>query len=213
MDKSQLEALLTALDHWTVFFTFLVVMGVGGELVVHVLYSRASGRLIVLQHTEEQQLRTEISRLSNTTAEANKIAAQANQRAEELKNENLEIQRKIADRFLTQSQRHTILHGIQPHRAHRIVITRLGDREAGAYGDSIISLFEQAGWAVERHDVGMFLPPTYGIVCRTSTDPDDAVKDLLVAFANAKIELTVQQVPAAPSNSWVDMMVALKPAM
>jgi hypothetical protein len=219
MDKTQLEVLLTTLDHWTVFFTALVVLGVGGELVVHVLYSRVSSRLIALQRTEERRLQEEISTLTATTAEANKVAAQANERAkqmelrtEELKSGNLEIQRKIADRFLTQAQRRVLLEGLQPHRTHRIIITRLGDREAGAYGDSIIKVFEQAGWLVERHDVGMYLPPTYGMVCRISMNPDPGVKDVLDTFAKANIDLTIQRVAAAPSDTWVDLLVALKPA-
>jgi len=101
MDKPGLEALLTSLDHWAGLFILLVVIGVGGELVVHLLSSRASGRLIALQNAEEQKLKTELSRLGGVTAEANKVAAQANERAnemevqaEELRRQNLEIQRK-----------------------------------------------------------------------------------------------------------------------
>jgi hypothetical protein len=42
MDKGTLEGLIGALDNWAAFFTLLVVIGVGGELVVHVWQSRAS---------------------------------------------------------------------------------------------------------------------------------------------------------------------------
>lgn len=217
MDKSHLEALLTTLDHWTAFFAFLVVIGVGGEFVVHILYSRGSGRLIALQHTEEQQLQAEISKLSSTTAEANKVAAQANERAkqmevraEELRNENLELQRRINPRFLTKAQQAVIRDGIQPYRGHPIIVMRLGDGEAGPYGDSIIALFEEAGWVVQKNYAGIYVPPTYGIICRVSAHPDAAIRALVAAFKTAKIELTLQEV-AAQQDSWVDMLVGLKP--
>ncbi len=218
VDKPGLETFLTSLDHWTALFTLFVVIGVAGELIVHVLYSRASARLIALQITEEQKLRTEITRLGSITAEANKAAAQANERAnqmevqaEELRRQNLEIQRKINPRFLTTAEQQTILDAIRPFHGHQIILTRLGDGEAGPYGDNIIGVFQKAGWTVQVNHVGMYMPPTYGIVCRISTHPDAAVRDLIAAFAKAKIELTIQEVAAASSDSWVDMLVALKP--
>ncbi|HVS86641.1 MAG TPA: hypothetical protein VHF01_00315 [Candidatus Acidoferrum sp.] len=218
MDKPGLEALLTSLDNWAALFIAFVVIGVAGELVVHLLYSRASARLIAFQHAEEQTLQTEMSRLGSITAEANKAAAQANERAnqmevqaEELRRQNLEIQRKINPRFLTTTEQQTILDAIRPFRGHRIILTRLGDGEAGPYGDSIIGIFQKAGWTVQVNNVGMYMPPTYGIVCRVSTHPDAAARDLIAAFAKAKIELTIQHVDAAPEDSWIDMLVGLKP--
>jgi hypothetical protein len=218
MDKAQLETLLTSLDHWTAFFTFLVVFGVAGELVVHIRYSRVSGRLIALQHVEEQKLQAEIARLSSASAEANKIAAQANEstkqtelRTEELKKENLELQRRIANRFLTENQKTEILQSVKAYKGHVIIITRLGDAEASAYADSIMSTFEQAGWAIQINNVGMIAPPRYGIVCRTPLHPDPAIRSLITAFEKARVELTIEEVPTATSDSWVDMLVGLKP--
>jgi hypothetical protein len=218
MDKPGLEALLTSLDHWAGLFILLVVIGVAGELVVHILSSRASGRLIALQNAEEQKLKTEMTRLGSVTAEANKIAAQANERAnqmeiqaEELRRQNLEIQRKINPRFLTTTEQKTIFDGINLFRGHQIILTRLGDGEAGPYGDSIIAIFQKAGWAAQVNHVGMYTPPTYGIVCRVSPHPDAAAKALIAAFSKAGIELTVQHVEAASADSWIDVLVGLKP--
>jgi hypothetical protein len=167
MDKSGLEALLASLDHWAALFIAFVAIGVAGELVVHLLYSRASGRLIALQHTEEQTLHTEITRLGSIIAEANKAAAQANERAnqmevqaEELRRQNLEIQRKINPRFLTRTEQQIIFDTIRPFRGHQIILTRLGDGEAGPNGDSFIEVFQRAGWAVQVNHIGMFMPPT-----------------------------------------------------
>jgi len=46
MDKDALEGLISVLDNWAAFFTLLVVIGVGGELVVHIMQSRANAKLI-----------------------------------------------------------------------------------------------------------------------------------------------------------------------
>jgi hypothetical protein len=52
MGKEALDALLSVLDNWAALFTLLVVIGVGGELVIHVMQSRANKKLIALQRTE-----------------------------------------------------------------------------------------------------------------------------------------------------------------
>ena len=188
MDKAYLEALLSSLAHWTVFFTALVVIGVGGELVEHVLYSRASGQLIALQHAEEKSLQAEITRLGNSTAEANASAAQANERAkqmemrtEELKRENLEIQRRIANRFLPDTQKSALLESLKPHKGHGIIIARLGYAQAGIYADNIIKLFEQAGSAIQLNQVGTLSPPAYGLRSRVSVHPDPAIQSAIAA--------------------------------
>lgn len=151
-------------------------------------------------------------------AAADQIAAQANEHAkqleadtEKLRNENLEIQRRISPRFLTARERDVIFDGIRPFRGHQIILTRLGDGEAGPYGDSIIAVFQQAEWDVQVRSVGVFVPPTYGIICRVSPRTDSAVKALIGSFHKANIGIEVQEVPAAPQDSWVDIMVALKP--
>src|SRR5437016_3737447 len=88
MDKEALEALIGTLDNWAAFFTLLVVLGVGGELIVHVMQSRASKKLIALQHTEALAQEAEIARLKKDSAlfeldiaTANKGAAAALERA------------------------------------------------------------------------------------------------------------------------------------
>lgn len=83
MDKNALENLLSALDGWAAFFTLLVVVGVGGELFVHIKSSRTSKRLIAIQHQEEKEREAEIARLSKEAAEAGKSIADANVRAAE----------------------------------------------------------------------------------------------------------------------------------
>jgi hypothetical protein len=168
-----------------------------------------------LEQAQLTQFRTDAD---TKIAAANQIAAQANEHAkqlegetERLRSQNLEIQRKISPRFLTTVERETILEGIHRFPGHQIIIDRLGDAEAALYGDSIINVFEQARWAIQRNNIGVFLPPTYGIVCRISLHPDAAVQAVLEAFRKAKIDITLQDVPAAPQDSWIDILIGLKP--
>ena len=83
MDKNALENLLSTLDWWAGFFTLLVVIGVGGELFVHIKSGRVSKRLIAIQHDEEKVRETEIARLGKEAAESGKSIAEANARAAE----------------------------------------------------------------------------------------------------------------------------------
>jgi hypothetical protein len=63
VDKDALEGLISVLDNWAAFFTLLVVIGVGGELVIHVLQSRANkkwetwgqtGRFLIFCHVARE---------------------------------------------------------------------------------------------------------------------------------------------------------------
>jgi hypothetical protein len=88
MDKDALDGLISLLDNWAAFFTLLVVIGVGGELVVHVIQSRANKKLIALQNTEALAQESEIARMKKDSASfeldianAKKGAADALERA------------------------------------------------------------------------------------------------------------------------------------
>ena len=102
MSKDALEAALSLLDNWAAFFTLLVVIGVGGELVVHVMQSRANKKLIALQRTEALEQEAEIARMKMESAsfeleiaKANKDSASALERAAKAE-ENLGNAKKSA---------------------------------------------------------------------------------------------------------------------
>ena len=211
MNQVNLESLLSTLGWWTGLFTLFVVIGVAGEFVMHVWESRVSSRLITLQKAREQQLQATIATANQAAAEANQRAKQLEKQTEELKSQNLELARKIAPRFLTTREKETILKAIQPFSGHFIILTRLGDGEAGPYGDSIIAIFQKAGWAIQLNQVGFYSPPSYGIICRVSPHPDDGAKAVIEAFKNANLSLTLQEVRTAKDNSWIDVLVGLKP--
>ncbi|HUO34323.1 MAG TPA: hypothetical protein VMU43_04980 [Candidatus Acidoferrum sp.] len=102
MDKDSLEGLISLLDNWAVFFTLLVVIGVGGELVIHIMSSRANKKLITLQKSESLAQEAEIARMKKDSAsfeldiaKANKGAAEALERAAKAE-ENLASAKKSA---------------------------------------------------------------------------------------------------------------------
>jgi len=97
MGKSELEAFLSALDHWAAFFILLVVIGVGGELVTHILSSRANKRMITLQREEDQQRQTEIARLNKEAGDARKSAGEAAERAAKAQERATEASRKAEE--------------------------------------------------------------------------------------------------------------------
>ncbi len=102
MDKDALEGFIALLDNWAVVFTLLVVIGVGGELVVHIMSSRANKKLITLQKSEALAQESEIARMKKDSAsfeldisKANKGAAEALERAAKAE-ENLGNAQKAA---------------------------------------------------------------------------------------------------------------------
>jgi hypothetical protein len=94
MDKDTLEGFISVLDNWAAFFTLLVVIGVGGELVIHVMSSRANKKLIAFQKREALTQEAEIARMKKDSAsfeldiaKANKGSADALERAAKLEKE------------------------------------------------------------------------------------------------------------------------------
>ncbi len=152
----------------------------------------------------------QIAEAQNNAAQANEKAKQLEEQTEELKNQNLEIERRINPRFLTTAEQQIILDGIKPFRGHQIIITRLGDGEAGPYGDSLISTFQKAGWIVQMNHIGVYSPPTYGVVFRIAPHPDTAIKTALASLQKAGIKTSTQET-STQDGSWIDMLVGLKP--
>lgn len=175
MNKDALEGLIAVLDNWAAFFTLLVVIGVGGELVVHVISSRTNKKLIALQKSESLIQETEIARLKKDSAsfgldiaKANKGAADANERAAGLEVEALQLRKEL----LLQGPRANLIAGdtrkkladaLKPFAKQpvdvrcsasvimvnsRIVqVTPIGDDTAGL-ASTLIGVLKEVGWSV-----------------------------------------------------------------
>ena len=145
MDKPELEALLNTLGTWTAVFTFLVVLGVGGEFVVHILYSRASKRLLTIEHLEDVKLRAEISQSAAVATEANARAEEANKIAEQEKLARLKIEQRLAPRRITGEQKKKLLELIHVTGKPRIEIGSTGSPEADDFAEDIAKALTDCG--------------------------------------------------------------------
>ncbi|MFZ1009151.1 MAG: hypothetical protein WAN65_20080 [Candidatus Sulfotelmatobacter sp.] len=166
MGKEALEGLTAALDNWAAVFTLLVVVGVGGELVVHVMQSRANKKLIALQHTEALAQESEIARMKKDSASfeldiaranrgaaesieqaanAEKQAAESNRKAEEERVARLKLEATLKPRRLTANQKARLSSILRPFAPVSIFIEWPGsaDQEvvdlASDFNDAIVS--------------------------------------------------------------------------
>jgi hypothetical protein len=198
MDKPQLEAFLTTLDRWTAFFTALVVIGVGGELVTHLLYSRTNKQLMAIQHQEEQEFQSQI--------------ALANERTAIVEKENLEIKRRMADRFLTNGERQSIVNGLSPYAGHQIAVVTMPDSEANDYGNSFISAFQEARWGVQHIHVathGSSATPR-GLTLKLSPHPDAGVKTLMATLQKLGMSIKFEEVETR-EDTFAELTVGIRP--
>jgi len=184
MDKDALEGLIAALDNWAAFFTLLVVIGVGGELAVHLMSSRANKKLSALQNSHALTQEAEIARLRKDStsfeldiAKANKGAADANARAAGLEVEALRLQKQLVlqgarENLLTGDNRKKIVEALKRFAGQRVDVrysanafmvnsavvtaTPLGDDTVGL-ANALVGVMKDAEWS---------LPPTpllYGV--------------------------------------------------
>lgn len=123
MGEEALEALIGTLDNWAAFFILLVVIGVGGELVIHIMQSRANKKLIALQHTEGLAQEAEIERL---------------------KNARTAMLLQLQPRDFTKEQMDAFIASIKGKVTDLNVFT-LPDPEAAMYGHEVIDGLQRAG--------------------------------------------------------------------
>lgn len=143
-------------------------------------------------------------------AEANKAAALANERAEELAKENLEIRKAMADRFLSEEEKTTLVN--TGGRGRVMTITFIADREATDYARLLEAAFKSGGWGVGRqyrqqHDPD---PTPRGIICRVSNNPDAAVKMVISALQKVRASPRIEEVLAARPD-FLEVVVGSKP--
>lgn len=179
---------------------------------------------------EKQTADVKIEEAREGAAKANKIAAEANEHAkkielhaEELRKENLqlglrleeekrarlEIERRLAPRFLTSTEEKLVSNAISPFAGHIISVTKLGEAEAGAYAVQIINILKASKWKVIENFVGIMSPPPYNVICEISARPDTAVQTLISAFQKAGVQIDLRQSQTA-SPETIKILVGLK---
>jgi hypothetical protein len=140
-----------------------------------------------------------------TAAVANESAAKANERAELLRQSNLEVQRQlekerierlrleasIAPRRLSDGQRSVLISALRaaPQKL-QIDFEVIGDQEATAFGESILSALNEAGVQGSANRIGMNAIPVYGVVL-TLSEGNQKSLSIRTAFEKAKIPAVV----------------------
>jgi len=200
----------------TLIFTVVLLVGLAGELTALVQTSNVTSKITEI-------LRNDIAAAYKSAADATIEAGKANERGKELENQNLklaikleeekekrlEIERKLAPRFLASRQRAAMLWSLRAHANYRITITRLLEAEAGSYADQISDVFKDAKWDVQFQYIGTLSPPVYGLQCKISSRPDSACEAVRSAFARAGIRLTLVNDGTLRNN--VELLIGLKP--
>ena len=125
------------------------------------------------------------------------------------KAERLKIQARLAPRRLLGEQRDTLVHALL-NIPHPVVInlTKLGDKEAGAYAEDFILAFESAGVSGQASYVGMMAPPQYGVVVALNANDQKGLA-IAAALKRAGIPFTSSVQPLGDVDATI--LVALKP--
>jgi len=189
MDKTQLETLLSNLDWWAGFFTFLVVIGVGGEFVTHIWSSRASTKLISLQKGE---------------------MTQAAERTAQLERQNLEIKQKMAWRSLSGEERKAFIDSVRSS-GRQITVIELEDGESWNYAENLFSALKEAGWMAGKNYRRPYDPGgvPQGVICRISKTADTTVQKVVQALEKAGASPTVEYGNQL-QPSFIEITVGLK---
>jgi hypothetical protein len=154
MDKSSLEALIRWLEIWSAIFGVIVVVGVAGESFFGIRLLWNNWKLQRIQGAEADALRGDVAGANERAADANARAkdaearvAEATVKVEQERTARLKLQAKIADRRLTDEQRHRIQDALSAHPAYAVtVVSRLTDTEGKIYGADFIDALKAAGW-------------------------------------------------------------------
>lgn len=226
MDKETLEALLRTLDNWAGFFILLVVLGVGGELFVHLRQSVANRKLAALQHSEAKAQEAEIARLNESSevlkldvAKANERAAEANRSAEQEKLARLKIEERLAPRLLSKEQSDKLTAAIGKFPGQKIEIMEYSlSREASSLSKQIQAALGAAKW--DTKVIGMMggaeLEPGIHILIAQGQTEFPAVIALVQTLKEQGFLVTFRydagfSGPVLPTSGVIRMLVGPKP--
>jgi len=94
-------------------------------------------------------------------------------------------------------------------RGSSIAFTRIQDQEAWEFGSDILRPFYLAGWRLSDDDVGIFVPPQYGILLCIPKNlrSDPAALGLVGALKQAEVDFSIQIV----NSDELRLIVGLKP--
>jgi cell division protein FtsB len=145
--------------------------------------------------------------LTGTVAELQTDAAKQQERAAIAERALLELQERLAHRRIGPSQHAKLVALLQPFAGSTVTLTKLGDSEAGAFADDIISVLTDARWHISLTIAGMISPPAYGLRCSIN-EQSQAGKALAMAMRGLPTA-TIKSEPSLPIAA--KLVVGLKP--
>jgi hypothetical protein len=195
------------LESWNTFFQVVSAIalaltfgaGTGAIVTGYVLGKRQSERIAATERGTAEANRK--------AAELDVEAAQQRARAAQAEHDLLALQQRLAPRRISPGAHATFVAALAPYHGSTVVITRLGDLEAGRFADDIISVLTEAGWTVQTVGVGAIIPPEYGLRCSINeqSPAGTALAAVLGKLPTARIESS----PGLPVVA--RMVVGLKP--
>jgi uncharacterized transporter YbjL len=173
-------------------------------LIAGLVVSIVSTILVIwMGNVKETYLRKQLANTNNRTAQLEKENSL-------LRLEILEIQRRMADRFITPSEHESLVADLSPYRGHHITVTRLKESEPRDYGGSIMSVLQEANWSVQADYIlayGVAATPR-GVICRIGHHPDAAIQVLKAAFQKVGIKLRIEEIETR--EDFIELVVGLK---
>lgn len=113
-------------------------------------------------------------------------------------------------RHLTQKQKETLLSVLSTVPGTTIELTYLSDRETSDFAKEIIDVILKSGWNIDKlNSVGIYVPPTYGVVVDISEEQKNGIvaKALMAALQRAGIAYSTR-----PNGlPHVHLFIVLKP--
>jgi outer membrane murein-binding lipoprotein Lpp len=160
-----------------------------------------------LARAKDEQLTLDLKEKERQIEEAKQKAAETDEKAELLKRENLRLEERLAHRRIIPAQHAKFVAALRPYAGSTVVLTKLGDSEAGRFADDLIAIFSDAGWNVNLNMSGMVSPPIYGLQCSIN-EQSQAGKSL----ATVARQLPTANIESAPQLPVVaNIFVGLKP--
>lgn len=207
-----LEVVLAAFDAnswkmkiWAVLANALVVIGVYGE--IH-FSGKASKLEDELQRESEERI-----------AEANRIAAIANERVEELRNINLSLERQLLDleknvrgREITEMQHDQIMSALEGLKVPDLVTYVAADPEARQYGFALIRLLQEIGMSGKVEFLKNTPPMQMGVMyCGTGTPEDSTLLKILMAAGIVTVGTAASKGALGQDNNGDDIVLPYCP--
>ncbi len=121
----------------------------------------------------------------------------------------LQLEVKVSPRHLSDGQIETLTRLLLPFRGSSIVFTRVQDQEAWEFAEDVLRPLYLAGWQLSDNDVGVFVPPQYGILLCVpeQSNSHTAALALATALREAHIDFSIQIV-----SDDLRLIVGLKPS-